>query len=340
MYERKDSDVFLIGVSFFLVAVSGCVLLTGMDSFFHRLLKTSTAATSHIVPLVEMDLKAYTDSETKRLESYGWVDQNREIARIPVQRAMEILSHETSDANSSVEAKFDPKPGNQIPLEAVFRDEKGEQFPLRKSFNRKPVILTMVYYGCPNLCTWVLNGLVTALQKLPMRLGADYNIISVSIDPRETQALARSKKNSYLARYGISEAAQPKEAAGWKFLTGTKDAIDGLAESVGFRYQYDEVSKQYSHPSGFVVLSTDGKVSRYFPGIRFDPPTLRQSLVDAKKNKISEIFDHISLLCAPYNPASGQVGVWVMRLIRTTGIACAFFISLTLGWMIRQELKA
>jgi len=209
---------------------------------------------------------------------------------------------------------FDQRLDQQVPLDAVFRDETGQSVSLGDYFAGKPVILVLAYYKCPMLCTQVLNGLVRALLDVPLDIGKDFNVVTVSFDPRETPELAAAKKKSYLERYG-----RPGAEAGWHFLTGEQESITRLAEAVGFRYRYDEKNDQFAHASGILVLTPRGRIARYFYDIRYSPRDLRLGLVEASENKIGSPADQVLLFCFHYDPAEGKYGATVMNFVRLGG---------------------
>ena len=214
------------------------------------------------------------------------------------------------------EIKFDQKLNSTISLDLHFRDENGKDVRLADYFSKKPVILVLGYYGCPMLCTLVLNGMVEGLQDIRWTIGKDYDVINVSIDPHETPDLAAAKKRSYLKRYGRDIAE-----SGWHFLTGDSSSIQRLADEVGFRYAYDSASKQYAHPSGLVVLTPDGKISRYLFGVTFSPRELYLSLETASSRKIGSRIQDLILLCFHYRPITGRYGNIIMITVRTLGVA-------------------
>ena len=208
---------------------------------------------------------------------------------------------------------------NQVPLDLQFTDESGRNVTLKEYFTGKPVLLTLVYYDCPQLCNQVLNGATGALKTLPMTPGKEYTWLTVSFDPREQPPLAAAKKDSYIQRLG-----KPGAAAGWHFLTGTEPAIKALAQAVGFRFLWDPAKKQYAHASGVMVLTPEGKVSRYFYGIEYAPRDLRLAFVDASSGKVGTLADQIMMYCYMYDPESGTYGLVLMRVLR-------IFASLTLA---------
>jgi protein SCO1 len=235
----------------------------------------------------------------------------------------------------SAKLGLDQKLSAQVPLDLSFRDETGNAVRLDNYFGKKPVILVLAYYQCPNLCTLVLNALLTSAQDLKFDAGKDFEIIVVSFDPRETAALAMAKKLTYTQRYG-----RPKDAGGWHFLTGEEPAIAQLAHSVGYRYIFDPQTGQYAHPSAIMVLTPDGKISRYFAGIEYPPKELRMALIEASNRRIGSLTDQLFLLCFHYNPLTGKYGLVIMRVIRiacfATVAALAFFMA-TMFWRDRRR---
>lgn len=210
---------------------------------------------------------------------------------------------------------IDQKLDAQVALDLPFRDEAGAPVRLGDYFHDKPVILTLVYYRCPMLCTLVLDGLLRSLKPLGFAAGRDFQIVTVSFDPREGPELAKAKKSTYLQRYGQADAA-----GGWHFLTGDEDAIRKLTDAVGFRYTYDEKSDQFAHASAIMVLTPAGKVSKYFYGIDYSTKDLRLGLVEASENRIGTRADELMLLCFHYDPTTGKYGLAVTRVLRVLGV--------------------
>jgi len=176
---------------------------------------------------------------------------------------------------------IDQRLNQQIPLDLAFRDESGRSVPLREYFGKKPVILTLVYYQCPMLCTLVLNDLLRNLKEITLNVGEDFDVLTVSFDPREKPALAAAKKQSYIGRYRRAGAA-----GGWHFLTGDQPSIEALTKAVGFRYAFDPQTGQFAHASAIMVLTPQGRLARYFYGVEYSPRDLRLSLVEASANRI------------------------------------------------------
>lgn len=200
---------------------------------------------------------------------------------------------------------------NQVSPDLEFVDEAGRKVKLGDYFTDKPILLTLVYYDCPQLCNQVLNGAVGALKTLPMTPGKDYVWLTVSFDHREQPEMAAAKKDNYVRQLG-----KPEAAAGWHFLTGTEAAIKQLTHEVGFRFLWDPAKKQYAHASGIMVLTPGGKVSRYFYGIEYAPRDLRLGLVDASQGRIGSLADQIIMYCYQYDPTTGTYGLQVMRVLR------------------------
>jgi protein SCO1 len=219
----------------------------------------------------------------------------------------------------------------QIPLDLSFRDDTGPQMPLSSYFSGKPVILALVYYQCPMLCTQILNGLVISLRGMSLESGRDFEVMAVSIDPTETPDLAARKKAEYLHRYA-------KSSAGWHFLTGAEPQIRQLADAVGFRYAYDPHTKQYAHASAIMVLTPGGRLSRYFYGIEYAPRDLRLGLVEASENKIGSATDQILLYCYHYDPSTGKYSAIVMNIVRLAGALTLLIFGSLLIWLWRRDL--
>ncbi len=222
----------------------------------------------------------------------------------------------------------------QVPLDLAFRDESGAPVSLGQYFGKRPVILSLVYYECPMLCTLVLNGLVRALRVLTFDPGREFEIVTVSFNPRETPELAATKKATYLGEYD-----RPGAAAGWHFLTGDADAIARLAGAVGFQYTYVPEEKQFAHAAAIMVLTPDGRVSRYFFGVEYSPRDLRFGLIDAAGRKIGTAVDHLLLYCYRYDPATGKYGAIVMNLVRAGGAVTLLALAGFVVVMRRRETR-
>ena len=216
---------------------------------------------------------------------------------------------------------------------STFGTRADRPFVLGDYFGKKPVILSLVYYECPMLCTQVLNGQVTSLRDISFNVGEQFNVVTVSFNPRETPALAKAKKEMYLSRYG-----RPGAEEGWHFLTGDPKAIASLADSVGFHYVYDALLNQYAHASGIMVLTPQGKISRYFYGIDYSPRDLRLGLVEASAGKIGTPVDQIMLLCYHYDAATGKYGVMVTNSLRIGGIIIVLLI-VTLFFLLQRRVR-
>ncbi len=209
---------------------------------------------------------------------------------------------------------FDQNLGKQAPMDAVFRDSDGRAVRFGDLFRGKPVVLAFVYYKCPMLCTETLNGLVRALRALSFDAGLQFDVATVSIDPRETPALAAAKKAPYVERYGRAGAAR-----GWSFLTGDSGSIRRLAGAAGFRYAYDAELDQYAHATGLIVLTPEGRISRYLYGVEYAAGDLRLALVEATAGTIGSPVDQLLLYCYHYDPLTGQYGLLVTRALRVAG---------------------
>jgi len=213
---------------------------------------------------------------------------------------------------------IDQKLDQQLPLDLVFHDESGQEVKLGQYFGQRPVVLAFVYYDCPMLCTQVLNGMVTSFRVLPFQVGKEFDVVTVSFDPRETSSLATRKKNVYI-NY-LPEKMRPAAMNGWHFLTGDPTNIAKLTEAAGFRYHYDEATKQFAHASGIMVATPQGKLSRYFYGVEYAPRDLRLGLIESSANKIGSPVDQLLLYCYHYDPATGKYGAAVMKVMRIAGV--------------------
>ncbi len=230
---------------------------------------------------------------------------------------------------------IDQKLNEQVPLDLTFHDESGKTVKLADYFGKRPVILTPVYYGCPMLCSLTLNGLVFAMKKLPFNAGQEFEVVTVSFDPHETAALAAEKKTNYL-----KSLSRPGAEAGWHFLTGDDASIRQLMSAVGFRYKWDEETKQYAHAAGLMVLTPQGRVARYFYGVEFPVRDLRLAQVEASANKIGSRVDQILLFCFHYDPATGKYSVIVGRIIQIGGVVTVLALAVLMTLLFWRERQA
>ena len=229
---------------------------------------------------------------------------------------------------------FDQKLGVQISLDLPFRDENGKAVTLRNYFGQKPVVLVLGYYQCPMLCTLTFNGMVEAMNDMRWSIGREFNVVHVSIDPKETPELAAAKKATYLHRYG-----RPEAESGWHFLTGDEPAIRKLADEVGFHYAYDPAVKQYAHPSGLIILTPGGKTAKYLFGVSFAPAEVYAALQGASANKVGSPIERLVLLCFHYSPIHGKYGALIMTIIRVLGVLTLAGMAWLCVAMVRRERK-
>ena len=233
------------------------------------------------------------------------------------------------------EVTFRQQLNQQLPLETRFTDEAGRDVRLGDYFKTgKPVVLAFVYYQCPMLCIQVMNGISSALTALPFVPGKDFDVVLVSFDPRDTPQAAAEKKQAHL-QYWSSE----KTAAGWHFLTGDETAIRQATQAAGFSYRWDPSTQQFAHVSGVLVVTPDGRLSRYFYGIEYSPKELRLALVDSGEGKVGTVIDELLLYCFHYDPASGRYGVVVMNLIRLGGVVTVAFMAGFILLMRRRDMR-
>ncbi len=214
------------------------------------------------------------------------------------------------------EIGIDQKLNQQIPADLQFRDDLGNNVTLAKYFNgNKPLILTLVYYECPMLCTEVLNGVLKAVNDINLQVGNDFDVLTVSFNAKETPSLASAKKAAYVKAYKHDGANK-----GWHFLTGTQPSIDMLTKTTGFRYAYDPKSELFAHGAAIMVLTPQGKISHYFYGVEFSARDLRLALVEASHGKIGTATDQILLFCFHYDPSQGKYSAYALNFVRLGGI--------------------
>jgi protein SCO1/2 len=232
------------------------------------------------------------------------------------------------------EIGFDQHLDRPLPLDTEFRDEQGRTVRIGQYFGGKPVVLAFVYYECPMLCTQVMNAISNAVGVLSLDAGKDFQLVMVSFDPRETPAQAADKKAEYLARYKREGAAE-----GWHFLTGDESSIERLTSAAGFRYVWDEPTKQFAHPTGIIVVTPDGRPARYLFGIEYGSRDLRLAIVEASAGKIGSVVDQLVLFCYHYNPETGRYGLMIMRTIRIAGAATVLSMGAFIIVMVRREKR-
>jgi protein SCO1 len=231
------------------------------------------------------------------------------------------------------EIGIDQRLNERVPLELAFRDDQGRTVRLGGYFGDRPVVLALVYYECPMLCTQVLNGLVKALRVVSREAGRDFDVVAVSFDPDEGPDLARARKVSYVEQYGRAGTAP-----GWHFLTGERDSIARLTNAIGFRYTYDPKRDEFAHGAAITILTPDGVISRYFYGIEYAPRDVQLGIVEASANRVGSITDQFLLLCYHYDVSTGRYSFTVLTIVRIAGIltVAAFGVFL---WRERKRAR-
>lgn len=229
---------------------------------------------------------------------------------------------------------IEQKLGEQLPLNLVFRDETGQPVRLGSYFGSRPVLLALVYYECPMLCTQILNGVEMSLKAVTFNPGRDFEVVAVSFNPEDTPELAAAKKANYLRRYG-----RPGTANGWHFLTGDQEAITALTRAAGFNYRWDEATRQFVHASGIMIATPEGRLSHYFYGVEYSPRDVRLALVESSTSKIGNPVDQLLLFCYHYDPATGKYGAIAMNMVRIAGAVFVLFGGGFLLLLWRRDLR-
>jgi protein SCO1/2 len=230
------------------------------------------------------------------------------------------------------EVRYDQRLGEQVPLELPFRDEAGRAVKLGDYFGQRPAILVLAYYHCPMLCDMVLQGVETGVKPLSLDPGKDFDVVVVSIDPAETPAMAAKKKREVLKRY-----RRPGTEGGWHFLTGTPPSISRLANAVGFHYVYDKDRNEFAHAAGMVILTPQGKVSRYLFGVEYPARFIRLGLVESAGGKIGGVIDQVLLYCFHYDPTIGRYSAVTLNIVRLAGLATVAGLALLIVLLRRRE---
>jgi len=223
----------------------------------------------------------------------------------------------------------------QVPADLAFTDDTGRAIKLGDYFGHKPLILNLVYYNCTMLCGEALSGLTGAMKMVKFNVGGEFDVITVSFNPQETPQVAAAKKQDYLKRYG-----RPGAASGWHFLTGPAESINALTKAVGFQYQYDPKSSQYAHATAIMVLTPQGRISRYFYGVDYPPKDLRMGLVEASQGKIGNAVDQVLLYCYHYDPATGKYGAIVANILKLGAAITIVMLAALLFILFRLEKSA
>ncbi len=223
----------------------------------------------------------------------------------------------------------------QIPGDLVFRDETGKSVRIGDYFGQKPMILSLVYYKCPMLCGEVLAGLSSALKVLKFNVGDEFNVLTVSFDPKDTPEIGAAKKAEYMERYGRPGAEQ-----GWHFLTGPQSSIDALTKAAGFQYQYDPKTEQFAHSTAIMILTPQGKIAQYYYGVEYAPKDLRLGLIQASQNQIGTVVDQVLLYCYHYDPNTGRYGAVISRILQLSALATVLILGLFMAVLIRHGSDA
>jgi len=262
------------------------------------------------------------------------------LAALALTRPLYAQGLAPDDAGDPAKAKpgvlsrvgIDQRLNHQVPLDLVFNDESGREVRLGEFFGKRPVILAMVYYECPMLCTQVLNGLVSALSVINFDVGHEFDVVAVSINPKEIPALAAQKKQVYVDRY-----KRPQSTAGWHFLTGTEENIKQLAAAVGFRYTFVPEIQQYAHGAGIELLTPKGVIAKYFYGIEFSARDIRLGVIEASDEHIGTPIDDVLLLCYHYDPSTGKYGATAIEAVRIGAIATMLGLGAFIFVSLRRE---
>lgn len=234
-----------------------------------------------------------------------------------------------------LEIGFEQKLNTQLPLDLQFRDEEGEVVKLDGYFaDGKPVVLALVYYECPMLCNLLLNGMATTMKELEFSAGDEYNVVTLSFDHEETHVLAKNKKAAHIADY-----ARPGAEDGWHFLVGDEANVTTMTKACGFNFKYNPKTDEFSHRAGLLIVTPEGKISRYLPGTTFNKRHFRTALVEASENKIGTISDALFLLCYKYDPTTGKYSVLISNTLKVAGMTTVGLIGLCLFFLFKNDVS-
>ena len=229
------------------------------------------------------------------------------------------------------DVSFTQRLGESVPLDVPFRDETGATVTLR-AYTGKPILLVPAYYTCPMLCTLVLNGVVSSLRALSFDVGKEFAVVTFSFDPKDGPEAAAKKKATYLGEYKRAGAE-----AGWHFLTGDAASITALTDAIGFHATYDEANHQFAHASGIVLLTPQGRITRYFFGVEYAPRDLRLGIVEASAEKIGTLVDQLLLFCFHYDPSTGRYSLIALNAVRVGGLLTLAALVTAIAWWLRHE---
>jgi protein SCO1/2 len=219
----------------------------------------------------------------------------------------------------------------QVPPDLTFRDETGKPVKLGDYFGKRPVILSLVYFRCPMLCSEVLSGVEGSLKGISFSPGKEFDVLTISFDPKDTPESATEKKAQMLKRYN-----RPGAAENWHFLTGPQESIDALTKAVGFQYEFDKDSDQFAHTTGLMILTAEGKIAQYYYGVEFPPRDVRLGLVQASEGKIGSLADQVLLYCYHYDPKAGKYSAVISRIIQLAGGLTILSIGTVLVVLLRR----
>lgn len=243
----------------------------------------------------------------------------------------------TAEENILDSVGFDQKLDNQLPLALDFRDESGKPVQLRQYFGEKPVVILPIYYRCGLLCPMGAEEMLRSLKQIKPTIGRDFQVVTLSIDPKETPELAAETKKRYVKEYG-RDAAQT--AAGWHFLTGQHEAIDKLCDAIGFRYEFVPKTGEYAHPDGIVMATPEGKVARYFYRLDYPPRDIQFGLMEAASERIGSPLTYLALSCFHYDPTLGKYNVNVMKVLRLFSVVFIGILCLSIAVAVGREKRA
>jgi protein SCO1/2 len=231
------------------------------------------------------------------------------------------------------DVSFKQKLDAQLPIDTPFKDENGRDVTLARYFNgSRPVMLAFVYYSCPMLCTQIMNGVSRAIKVLPFTPGQDFDVVFISFDPRDKPETALAKKSALMNYWSMQN-----QSGAFHFLTGEEPQIKKVTSAAGFFYMWDQKSQQYAHLSGLLVVTPDGRLSRYFYGVEYSPKDLRLALVESGQGRVGSLVDELLLYCYHYDPSQGRYGVIIMNMVRLGGVMTVLALGGFIYFMRRQE---
>ena len=335
--------ILMVGAAFAVIAVAVIILLRVVVSRYVIPQHAQVAARRAAIPPPPRLQTSPTEAVGKLraqkqalLSTWSWTDATHQFARIPIERAMELSAKQPglrAPGDLTTRVGFDQELGRQAPLHARFIDGNGATVDLAGLLQNRPTLVVPGYYACANLCGAVRAGVAHAIAKSGLTPGEQFNVVLVSIDPRETAQDARAAQRQDASNHPLAYVTR------WHYLTGSSSAREALMRAIGFRSWFDARNGQYAHPAGIVLLSPGGLVTQYFFGVQFVPRSLRLALVSASQGRIGSLIDQLVLLCCDYDPSTGRYGLLIDTVLQGLCVLTLLALGALIFLLRRYERK-